>query len=118
MGDMNSYFRRLENDQPPMEAHTTVGHTTVSDGSPNIGPGYGGGTCCDCGAWVPAGLTHSCPTQTDPFACPTYWSYYPTENKTEKAYNVLKKLVEKKIVPEPKSYKAFCELVEGIAGVL
>ena len=41
-----------------------------------------------------------------------------TENKTEKAYAVLKKLVETKIIPEPKAYKAFCDLIEGIKGAV
>ena len=42
----------------------------------------------------------------------------PTENKIEKAYNVIKKLVELDIIPEPKTYKKFCSLIEKIAKVL
>jgi len=57
---------------------------------------------------------------------PTYywdpnWSHYPawqwtypSSNSTEQAYNILKALVEKKIIPTPKSFKKFTELMDAI----
>ena len=78
---------------------TGVGSTAV----------YGGYVCPTCGVWVPSGEVHYCWVNT-------YWRpYYPTVNKTEQAFRVLKKLVEEKIIPEPKTYKKFCDLIEKIA---
>ena len=111
MGDMSSYFHRLESDQPPMESHTI----TNSPGD-CYSTEYGDSTCHGCGIWVPSGTLHSC---SGYHYCPTVWTWpYPPENKTEKAFRLLKKLVEMKVVSEPNSYKKFCDLIEKIAGVL
>jgi hypothetical protein len=39
-------------------------------------------------------------------------------NPTEQAYRIMKKLIEKEIVPEPESYKKFCEMLEAIKEVV
>ncbi len=44
--------------------------------------------------------------------------YWPPENKTEKAFGLLKLFVEEKIIAEPETFKKFCELVEKIAKVI
>ena len=89
---------------------------TVTDGGDTytIGSGY---FCGGCGQWVYSHQVHNCPGYSCVPYCPTVWTY-PSENKTEKAYAVLKKLVEMKIIPEPKTYKAFCDLIEGIRAAL
>jgi len=78
--------------------------TADSSGTFSFTDGY---ICPYCGTWVPYGTYHSC------------WAhYYNLENKTEKAYRILKKLVEKEIIEEPNSFKKFCELIEEIAGII
>ena len=48
-----------------------------------------------------------------------YWHWhYPIQNPTEQAYQILKKLIEREVIPEPKSYKKFCELLEAIKEVV
>ncbi len=73
------------------------------------GSGY---TCPSCGLWVSYGCTHFC----------TYWHfpiYYPyIENKTERAFNVIKALLALKIIREPKTFGRFCELMEAIKKAL
>lgn len=49
---------------------------------------------------------------------PHYPIYSPRPNPTERAYQIIKKLVELKTIPEPDSYKKFCELIDAIAKVL
>jgi len=39
---------------------------------------------------------------------------YMSPNETEQAYNILKALVEKKVISTPKSFKKFCELIDSI----
>jgi len=85
-----------------------TGGTTTIDPLSHYAYGY---TCPHCKAWVPTGGYHEC------------WGDYPwhytystnPENKTEKAFKILKALVKDGIIPEPKSFKAFCELIEKIA---
>ena len=55
---------------------------------------------------------------TDGYIWPYIYTYHVVENKTEKAYRILKKLVEKEIIEEPNSFKKFCELIEEIAGII
>jgi len=57
--------------------------------------------CFNCGAWV-YGDYHACPI------------YTPNFNKKEKAFEIVKILVEMKAISEP-DYKGFCELIEKIA---
>jgi hypothetical protein len=49
-----------------------------------------------------------------------YYTYPPvqTRNKTEEAFNILKIMVEEKLVKEPTTFKKFCDLVEKIAKVI
>lgn len=68
-----------------------------------------GYTCPSCGQWVPGGTVHYC------WGSPYRFTWYPVENPTEKAFRVLKKLVEEKIIKEPNTLKEFCNLVEKIA---
>jgi len=80
---------------------------TVTASSPYT---YSGGYVCPwCGVWVNAYECHVCLKHQ------FYFPYYPAENKTEKAFRILKILVEEKITTEPDSYKKFCELIEKIA---
>ena len=67
--------------------------------------GYGY-PCPKCGDWIYPEWLHVCP------------GHYPQRNKTEEAYKILKALVEEKIIQEPDSFKAFCELIERIAKVI
>ena len=72
-----------------------------------------GYTCPKCGQWVYMNNWHYCYPS----------SYYSTwsqtqENKTEKAFRILKVLVEIKIIPEPSTFKDFCDLIEKIAAVI
>jgi len=60
----------------------------------------GGYICPDCGAWVCYDQCHTC---------------FFSKNKTEKAFRILKILVEEKVITEPDSYKKFCDLIEKIA---
>ena len=72
---------------------------------------YGGGYVCPaCKGWVTENEHHIC---SRPYLY--YYPCYPVENKTEKAFRILKVLVEEKIMVEPDSYKKFCELIEKIA---
>jgi len=53
-------------------------------------------------------------------ACPDYdytVSYWPcgVRNKKEEAFEILKVLVEEKLVKEPTTFKKFCDLIEKIA---
>ena len=67
--------------------------------------------CPYCGKWVPYGTPHFCwPDDV--------YIYTNPKNKTEKAYRILKKLIEKKIIEEPNSFKKFCELIEEISQVI
>jgi len=47
-----------------------------------------------------------------------YFTNAPSPNPTEQAYNILKVLVEKKIISTPKSFTKFCELVDAIKEAL
>jgi len=69
----------------------------------------GGYYCPRCNQWIPFGTYHQCYPIT---------YYYPTENKTEKAFKVLKALVKERVIKEPDSFKKFCELVEKITKVV
>jgi len=72
-----------------------------------------GYTCPRCGCWVSGGEYHSC------YYCPTVWTnYWPSPNKTEQAFKILKALVESKVIREPTSFKKFCDLIEKIAGII
>ena len=80
-----------------------------------IGGGYFeagyGYTCPRCGRWVGMNECHHC------HSAPLYqytWSLYH-ESKIEKAFTLLKSLVKESVIPEPKTYKDFCDLVEKIA---
>jgi hypothetical protein len=74
---------------------------------------YYGYTCPYCKMWVYSGSFHYCGGNS------WYPAYtYPPENKTEKAFQVLKILVEKKIITEPSTFRAFCDLIEKIAGAI
>jgi len=76
-----------------------------ADNSQNIVGGY---TCPTCQEWVPySGNIHYC------WHYPTL-NYYPIENKTEKAFKILKLLVKEQIIKEPTSFKKFCDLIEKI----
>jgi len=48
------------------------------------------------------------------------WRYYPLDegNKTEKAHQILKRLIKKGVIKEPSSFKKFCELIEEISQIL
>jgi hypothetical protein len=74
----------------------------------------GGYFCPSCGLWIITGGFHACLNYQYPY----YPVYYPQRNKTEEAYKILKALVEEKIIQEPDSFKAFCELIEKIAKVI
>ena len=106
---MEAHFARYSTGDQSVPSNTATdgggAYTTVT--------GY---MCSLCNTWVPGGWSHVCPSGYIP-QCPSVWTY-PSENKTEKAYAVLKKLVEMKIIPEPETYKVFCDLIEGIKGAL
>ena len=107
---MEAYFTRYST------GGQSVPSNTVTDGEKNwtiTTPS--GHTCSGCSQWIPYGTDHCC-SQWPYYGCaPTFTI---TENKTEKAYVVLKKLVNMEIIPEPKTYKAFCDLIEGIRAAL
>ena len=74
--------------------------------------------CPSCGTWVTQNEYHVCSRLHSyyyPDDYPCYYPHYPVENKTEKAFHILKVFVEEKIIVEPDSYKKFCDLVEKIA---
>lgn len=48
----------------------------------------------------------------------TWYSHPPVRNRKEEAFEVLKVLVEEKLVKEPTTFKKFCDLVEKIAKVI
>ena len=48
----------------------------------------------------------------------TYYSYPPPRSTKEQAFEILKVLVEEKIIKEPTSFKKFCDLIEKIAKVI
>jgi len=70
-----------------------------------------GWTCAYCGE-VYLGPDHVCKIRKIDYY-PYRWSYLYVD-KTEQAYSIMIKLIEKKIIPEKKSYKEFCELLDGI----
>ena len=70
-----------------------------------------GYTCPYCGRWVSPGEYHSC------WNYPTY-TCYPSVNKTEQAFKILKLLVKEDVIKEPRTFKRFCELIEKIAEVI
>ena len=66
-----------------------------------------GYTCPICGCWVSGNSRCS--------YCYPGFNYVPQyQNKTEQAYQLLKKFIEKKIISEPQSYKEFCSTLEAI----
>ena len=75
-----------------------------------------GYTCPDCGWWVSNdGPEHYCWKKT--YYGP--WTYsFPVENKTEKAFNILKALVKMQVIEKPTSFEKFCEWIEKIASVI
>lgn len=70
-----------------------------------------GSGVCPYDYWIP---------WTEPYMpyYPPMVTYYPSENKTEQAFKILKLLVEEKIIREPSSFKKFCELIEKLAKVI
>lgn len=76
-------------------------------------PYLDGYTCPNCGRWLPGGEACSCCNITYP-----HYYYYPSINKTEQAFKILKLLVEEKVIKEPTSFKKFCELIEKLAKVI
>lgn len=88
--------------------YLNAGNTTCTVTS--CGDYTSGFTCSYCGKWVWMGCDHSCyPVQY----------YYPlSQNKTELSYKILKSLVEKKVIPEPRDYQEFCKILETIRDVV
>lgn len=76
----------------------------------------GGHTCPRCNIWVSNFEVHTCSYPHDPYI--PWYTPVSTENKTEKAFNVLKLLVKEGLIKEPKSFKAFCDLIEKMTGVV
>ena len=82
------------------------------EGTPALSyTGYYGWACAACGQWVPGDSVHICYS-----TWPSYGYYH--FDKTEKAYAILKKLVGKGIIQEPKFYKDFCDLLDGVKETL
>jgi len=53
-----------------------------------------------------------------PYYPSTYTYLPPVENKTERAFKILKVLVKEKLIKEPTSFNKFVEIVEKIAKVI
>jgi len=49
---------------------------------------------------------------------PTYYSYWTQEDKILKSFKLAQKLMEKKIIKEPKTVKDFIELVNSISEII
>ena len=77
-----------------------------------MGDGY---ICPYCGVWVFYNEAHYC---NDYYPVTTYHPLFPSVNKTEQAFKILKTLVNEKIIKEPTSFKQFCNLIEKIAKVV
>lgn len=76
----------------------------------------GSGYCINCGVWIPEGGYHSCfPTYPTTYVS---YPYYPPENKTEKAFKILKLLVKEQVIEEPTTFTEFCNLIEKMAKVI
>lgn len=86
-------------------------HDKYLSGGTSTGGGY---HCAGCGEWLYPGEVHYC----SPYVRYSWNVCPPSPNPTEQAYKIMKKLLEKKVVPEPKSYKKFCELLEAIREVI
>jgi len=105
MDKLEKYWKTYDSGTSPQDSGSYyIGDSTTVNGF----------TCSHCGKWVNSWEYHYC--------CPpitTWISYdYPTPNKTEQAFKILKALVESKIIREPQSFKKFCDLIEKIAGII
>jgi len=102
MDKLDKYWRTYDSGTSTSDAHSYIGDLTEAIGY----------ICPNCGQWVRINEYHSC------YPYHYTWYYYPTVNKTEQAFKILKKLVEEKVIREPQSFKKFCDLIEKIAGVI
>ena len=97
MSNLDNYFVQMENSVTSGASITTSGST---------------GTYIDNGWW---GI---CPPYEYPYfqAVPYYVS--TPENKTERAFFILKILVKEKLIKEPTSFDQFVKIVEKIDKVI